>query len=81
MIVVDLPIRLFQSNDYVRTPHGVAKVIVNVIDRHEDNSVKSYHVRVKHKFSYSSNSANEPVDLDVFEGSVHQITDIEYDEV
>lgn len=80
MIVVDLPIRLFQMGDHVRTPNGVGKVLENKLTRHPDNSIEYYDVVVQLKFGHSNNTNNQPEEYDGFEGSVMLITDLEYNE-
>jgi hypothetical protein len=80
MIVVELPIRLFQKGDFVRTPDGVGIVLENKLTRRKDKSIEYYDVVVQHKFPTSGNTSNKPLEFDAFENMVSQITDLEYHE-
>ncbi len=70
-------VRLFEENDYVRTPEGVGKVTsVTEVSRNNE-FFENQDVFVQHKSGSSSNTSNEPIEI---EGdSLHLITKNEYE--
>jgi hypothetical protein len=73
---VNVPINLFEKNDYVRTPEGVGIIIDNEIEFIDGGFMQQY-VYVQHKFDTSSNTSNDIIYIEARGASL--INKEEYD--
>ena len=64
MITKFIQVPFFEAGDFVRTPNGVARVIKpdKIVDNFQDYNYGE--ITVAHKFGYSNNPSNYPVDIE-----------------
>ena len=76
MKIENRKIKLYEINDFVRTPDGVGKVYSVNENTTQDGYFIEQEITVQHKFNCSANTENRPVELDYL--CVSEITEQEY---